>query len=162
MRPSRGLVLDASVLIDLCDADRQILPLLREVYGQLFVSHAVLAEVRSLAAPECTALGLTLVEASEAQLAEAASGATSLSFADRLCLIHARDRGLTCATSDRALLNRCAREGIATVRSLRLLLDLVAAHRITPAYASDLARAISERNRFLRPWLEEFEAELRR
>lgn len=140
------LLVDASVLIDYLDTDDAILALAAHHLGQVIVPAEILAEVDQLDAHRCAQLGLTIVEATVAQLAEAASGAGPLSFPDRVCLILARDGGWVCVTNDRALRRECAAVGVAVRWSLELMVDLVRGGHLEAAAAITTAEAIGRIN----------------
>lgn len=120
-----GLVGDASVLIDLVDANEPVLALIVRHVAPVIIPTPVLAEVETLDEVRCAALGLEVVEPTLDQLREAAIPHPALSFADRVCLIVARDGGYTCWTNDGPLGDACASSGVARMRGLRPLLHLV-------------------------------------
>ena len=107
-----GLVFDASALIDIVDVDPTLLTLVAREIAPVLIPLPVLREVSTLTEEECTALGLTVVEPTIEQLAEAATARGSLSEEDHLCLIVARDMGAICVTSDGALFNACVAERV--------------------------------------------------
>lgn len=124
-RPPTGLVGDACALIDILEANESVLTLIAQHVAPVIVPTPVLAEIQQLDELRCTALGLTVVEPTLEQLDEAADQHPALSFADRICLIVARDSGYACLTNDGSLGEECRARGVAQMRGLRPLLELV-------------------------------------
>jgi hypothetical protein len=116
---------DASVLIDVADANEAVLGLIVQHLARVIIPTPVLAEVGSLDELRCAALGLEVVEPSLDQLREAAIPDPGLSFADKICMIVARDVGGTAWTNDGPLGDECETHGVSRMRGLRPLLELV-------------------------------------
>lgn len=144
-----GLVFDASALIDLADADRTLLAMIADALGPVIIPSPILGEVSTLTEEDCESLGLTVLEPSLKQLAEAATARGRLSEEDHLCLIVARDLGATCVTSDGALHDACVSLGIAVWRGLRPLIALVELGRLEPRTAIVTVRAIRASNAYI-------------
>lgn len=121
------LVGDASVLIDIADANEAVLGLVAQHLAQVIIPTPVLAEVDGLDELRCAALGLDVVEPTLDQLREAALPHPALSFADKICMIVARDSGGIAWTNDGPLGNECDAHGVSRMRGLRPLIDLVEA-----------------------------------
>jgi hypothetical protein len=98
--PRSTLVGDASVLIDIADANEAVLGLIAQHLARVIIPTPVLAEVDGLDDLRCGALGLEVVEPTLDQLREAAIAHPALSFADKICMIVARDAGGTAWTND--------------------------------------------------------------
>jgi rRNA-processing protein FCF1 len=123
--PRATLVGDVSVLIDIADANEAVLALIARHVARVVIPTPVLDEVDSLDELKCAALGLEVVEPSLDQLREAAVPHAALSFADKVCVIVARDAGATCWTNDGPLADECAANGVPRLRGLRPVLTLV-------------------------------------
>lgn len=87
------LLMDANVLIDYAKTDRQVLALIAQVLGPVFVATPVFDEVRQLTEDDAWALGLTLVEPETELLIAAAEARGKLSFQGHVCLLLAREQG---------------------------------------------------------------------
>jgi hypothetical protein len=148
-RESVALVLDASVLIDFCDGDRELIGLIAARIGPVVVPTPVLGEVGALDEPDCQDLGLQLLEPTFGQMSEAANGRGALSFYDWLCLIVARDAGWTCVTNDGALLRTCREQGVSTMRGLRPVLMIVEAGEIDHRRAVAFVRVVRQANPYI-------------
>ena len=110
------LLVDANVLIDFVTTEPEVLSLVVTHLGSVHVPRDVLLEVEQLEESTCGALGLEVVDGTLDQLAEAATGGGRLSYADRVCLILARDHGWTRVTNDGRLRRECETTGIAVLR----------------------------------------------
>jgi hypothetical protein len=96
----------------------------------------------------CTELGLVVVDGTVEQLIEAGGSRGRLSFADRVCLVLARDHGWTCVTNDGRLRRTCESDGVAVMWGLLALLD---AGAMEPASAIAVATAIGQVNPRMNP-----------
>ena len=143
------LVVDANVLIDFAKADVSVLALVVRHVGPLHVARDVLDEVSQLDEDACARLGVTIVDGTLEQLAEAGAMRGGLSFEDRMCLILARDNGWVCVSNDGKLRRTCGEFGVEVWWGLQLLLDLVAAGALEADAAIDVAEAIGAVN----PWI---------
>jgi rRNA-processing protein FCF1 len=144
----RGLlIMDASVLIDLCTADPSVSTLISEHIGQVHVPLPLLREeIDQLTESDCTDLGIVAVEPSLAVAAEAAERRAGLSFHDRVCLLLAREKGWTCVTNDRALRRACADEGVPVLWGLEAIALLVDLGALPSPAAAELGHAIRAAN----------------
>lgn len=155
--PPLALVGDASVLIDIADANEAVLALIVQHVARVIVPTPVLAEVDTLDELKCAALGLDVVEPSMDQLREAAVQHAALSFADKVCLIVARDTGATCWTNDGPLGDECKSIGVPRIRGLRPILALVERGALPLAAALGTVELISGNNSYITPGIvEEF------
>ena len=136
------LLMDANVLIDYAKTDRQVLALVVQVLGPVFVATPVLDEVRQLTADDARALGLTQVEPETELLLAAAEVRGKLPFQDHVCLLLARERGWACVTNDKPLQAACVTEGVPWMWGLHLLLRLVRAGVMDTQQAVERAEAI--------------------
>ncbi len=166
--PRPALVGDASVLIDIADANEAVLALIAQHVARVVIPTPVLAEVDSLDELKCAALGIEVVEPTLEQLREAAAPHPALSFADQVCLIVARDFGATCWTNDGPLSEECEGRGVPRMRGLRPLLALVENGALPLAVAVGTVELIRANNSYITPQIvDEFrrlagEADLRR
>lgn len=140
------LIVDANVLIDYVLTDETILALAANHLGSIHVLREVVDEVDQIDEAECDQLGLIVVDPSVDQLLEAGREAGPLAFADRLCLILARENGWTCVTNDRPLHRACADAGVATMWGLELLLELVAGGHLGQDDALRVAELIRDKS----------------
>ncbi len=144
-----GLVLDANVLIDYEEADREILRRASAHWGRLVVTEAVLREVRRLDQGACVELGievLTLTDEQAIRAARMAGQARAISDSDATCLLAALDLGLTCVTNDKPLRVQCEEHGAPVLWGLELALKLVRAGEIRGVRAEEAGRRIHQSN----------------
>lgn len=141
------MIMDACILIDFLHADRTVLQLVARYVGPVHVVSPVVEEVRDIdGQEELIELGISVIEPEIEDAYAAAGGAGALSFQDRLCLLTAKRRGMTCVTNDTSLRRQCSNEGIPLLWGLELLLELHAAGGIPRHIAEDIAKAIHEAN----------------
>ena len=147
--PRLALIADASVLIDIADANEAVLALIAQHVARVVIPTPVLAEVDSLDELKCAALGLEVVEPTLDQLRQAAARHPALSFADKVCLIVARDAGATCWTNDGPLAEECTAIGVARMRGLRPLIALVEAGALALDVAIGTVELVSANNPYI-------------
>jgi predicted nucleic acid-binding protein len=140
------LIVDANVLIDYCKSDLSILALCSNHLGPIYVPSVVLDEVEQLDLQTCENLGLIHVEEPLAVLLTASEQSGGLSFQDHICLALAKENGWVCVTNEKLLRNTCQREGVKTLRGLRLMIELVTGGFLTAAQADEIAAAIQQSN----------------
>ncbi|EIC23602.1 hypothetical protein [Thiorhodovibrio frisius] len=140
------LIIDANVLIDYAQTNRQILALAARHLGRLQVARVILDEVDQLTEADCHALGLSIVDEPVDLLASAAERGGALSFEDHVCLLLAKQNSWTCVTNDKRLRAECEKEGVSTFWGLRLLIELVRARHLDAEAAAATAQAIHESN----------------
>lgn len=143
------LLVDANVLIDYATADLSVLALVVEHLGPVYVARDVLDEVDQLDEDACERLGVKVVDGTVEQILEAGAARGGLSFADRMCLILARDGGWTCVSNDGPLRRACIAEGAKVMWGLQMMLELVAAGGLEAEAAIVVAEAIGEGNRWI-------------
>lgn len=148
MRVHKGfLLMDASVLIDLCVADPTLVKLVSDHIGRVHVPTPVLLEeVEQVRREDWSALGIVPVEPSLETAALAAKRRPGLSFHDLLCLFLARDNGWTCVTNDARLRRECAAERVPVLWGLELIALLVEGEVLDVAAAAALGSAIRRAN----------------
>ncbi len=149
--PRSTLVGDASVLIDIADANEAVLGLIAQHLARVIIPTPVLAEVDGLDELKCAALGLEVVEPTLDQLREAAIPHPALSFADKVCVIVARDAGGIAWSNDGPLGDECDALGVARMRGLRPLITLVEAGALAIEVAVGTVDLISANNPFITP-----------
>jgi len=149
--PQLTLVGDASVLIDIADANEAVLGLIAQHLARVIIPTPVLAEVDSLDELKCAALGLDVVEPTLDQLREAAIPHPALSFVDKVCLIVARDGGGTAWTNDGPLGDECDAHSVPRMRGLRPLIALVEAGALAIDVAVGTVDLISANNPYITP-----------
>lgn len=145
----RGLVFDASVLIDYAMTD--VAPLrLSDALGPGVVPASILEEVDQLDRAQCKALGLAVVYPNmEILVAAAEWDDPRLSYNDRIVALLAEHHSWTCFTNDGLLFRVCEERGISVRRGLRLMLDLISIQRLQPTAAIRIAEAIAATNPFI-------------
>lgn len=157
------LLADADVLIDFVSTKPQTLRLVSRHVGRLLVLTQVLETVTQLTKKACASYGIEIVDVETDLLLRA--GVTrhrALSFEDHLGLLACQVNEWTMVTNDHALIRACRASEVPVRRGLRLVLDLVAAGRLTKEAAKKLAVAIQRTNphHINSRVLERFEAEL--
>jgi hypothetical protein len=102
------LLMDANVLIDFCDSDRTVIPLISKHIGRVHVPMPILLEeVEQFKDFDWTELGIVGIEPSLALVTQAAQRRAGLSFHDHLCLLLAGEHRWTCVTNDGRLRREC-------------------------------------------------------
>lgn len=144
---TRFMIMDACVLIDFLHADRTVLQLVARHVGPVYVVSPVVEEVRDIDGEEdLHELGISVIEPVIEDAFAAANAIGAVSFQDRLCLLTAKRRGMTCVTNDTSLRRQCCSEGVPLLWGLELLLELHAAGGIPRRVAEEIAQAIHEAN----------------
>lgn len=108
----KNLIVDANILIDYLNCDENLLLLIKEYIGQIYLASPLLGEIDSLDADRCQRLGINIAEPTMEQLSWAADQEFSISFQDKICLRMAKDHDWILVTNDKALRKRCASEDI--------------------------------------------------
>lgn len=139
---SSWFIADANVLIDYAQTSPDILGAFARFVGPVYVEAAIVEEVKQLDQQTCDALGLTVVQANLAQLAQASVRGGALSFEDKLCLILARDNGWTCLSNDGPLRRACMLQGVTVAWGLEIMVTLVSRHQLHPDRAIEVAESI--------------------
>lgn len=143
------LILDACVLIDYANTDRELLRLFSEHLGPVHVAAPVLAEVDQLDEAQARALGIHVIFPELDLALQAAKQRERLSFQDWLCLLLAQHHSWTCVSNDARLRKACELAGVPILWGLELLERLVAAEAISKEDAITAAHAIHESNSFI-------------
>lgn len=162
-KPTRFLILDACVLIDLSHIERDLLAEVCRTVGSVHVAKPVFDEVKQIDEAAAAAAGLAIVEPGLEDLLEAArTPRGSLSFQDRLCILLAARQRWTCVSNDKPLRVACAARSIPVLWGLEML--GLAAPKVTAARLETAAWAIHAQNpRFVpKKLVEAFLAKLRR
>lgn len=135
-------VLDANILIDYKDSDLNILSLFSQKLGTLYVPVQVAAEVKNLSLQDLANHQLIIYEPDLMELSTAYAYKGALSPEDYLCFLVAQKYKWCCVTNEKRLRNECERNNIATVRGLRLLIELCQKGHITKSDAEVIAHKI--------------------
>lgn len=146
-----GLLADANVLIDYAAAGLSMLGVLCRHLAPIHVPSPVLDEVRQLSPSDLEQVGCAITEPTLAQASEAAAGAGTISFPDRLCLIVARDRGWHVLTNDRPLRNACHAFSVGCIWGLEAMAMVVEAGHLPAKRATTAAEKIAAGNPFITP-----------
>ena len=140
------LILDANILIDFLECDRTILTLICSNVGQIYLATPVFDEISQLSQSDCIELGVILVEPELKHLFLASQPNGPLSFQDHICLILAKEYGLTCVTNDRPLRQKCRVEGVAIIWGIELICILVESGGLPVENAKDIILNMQENN----------------
>jgi hypothetical protein len=162
-RPTRFLILDACVLIDLSHIDRDVLAEVCGAVGLVHVAKPVFDEVKQIDEAAAAGVGLAIIEPELEDLLEAArTPRGSLSFQDRLCLLVAARQGWTCVSNDKPLRAACSARSVPVLWGLEML--ALAAPKVTFSRLEKAAWAIHAKNPRYVPkrLVEVFLAKLRR
>jgi rRNA-processing protein FCF1 len=125
MERKRILILDANTLIDYLECDRTIIKLICRYVGQIYLATPVLNEINEIDEDGCIEIGIKLLGPELEQVMSAAARKGPLSFQDNLCLILAKEHGLTCVTNDKALRRACELQGVPLIWGIELICILV-------------------------------------
>ncbi|MGD0676215.1 MAG: hypothetical protein ABSC94_12395 [Polyangiaceae bacterium] len=161
--PTRFLILDACVLIDLSHIDRDVLAEVCRTVGSVHVARSVFDEVKQIDEAATAAVGLALAEPELEDLLKAARlPRESLSLQDRLCLLIAARQRWTCVSNDKPLRAACASRSVPVLWGLEML--ALAAPEVAIARLEKAAWAIHAKNpRYVpKKLVEVFVAKLRR
>jgi predicted nucleic acid-binding protein len=157
------LIVDACALIDFFDADISMLAAYAARINSVYVAPDVIDEVFQVEADDVAKHNLAVLEPTLEQYVEAAEPRASLSVADRMCFILARDHSLRIVTNDKTLRNHCERNGVRVVWTLELLIECVHSDLCSAELALAAARTMSESNRAITAsLLERMQTALRR
>ncbi len=146
MRKEKIIICDANILIDYCNADKQVLEKV-SIYSKFIVPDIILAEVNQLSEMEASEFGITVIPVPIEVLAKAGETLQGCSLQDTVCFILAHKNNWICATNDSKLRKECLNNGIEVVRGLKLIAELVETGLISKRRAKTIANKISETNR---------------
>ena len=143
----KKLLIDANVIIDYQNANMTPLILLNRYVGKVHVLTEIVKEVRGLATADCERYGFVIVEATPDQkiTAEIEKG-MGLSFQDHLCRLVAASSSFVCVTNDKELLKECEKDGVATMRGLKLMKIIVSKGGMSGRDAVAIAEQIQKTN----------------
>lgn len=145
-KKNRFLILDANTLIDYLKCDRTIIKLICLYVGQIYLATPVLSEINEIDEDGCIELGIKLLEPELEQVMSAAAGKGPLSFQDHLCLILAKEHGLTCVTNDKPLRRECKLSGVPLIWGIELICILVESGGLPVEHAGDVILIIQRNN----------------
>lgn len=140
------LLLDSNVLSDYMRVAEHILKQVSCSVGKIYVPSTVVEECCDIEFSDCERLGLSVIEPTLVQVAEASIRGGPLSFQDKICLLICREENFTCVTNDKSLRNACLRDGLTTLWGLQLLLKLAKIGEISTSEAKQIAQKIHESN----------------
>jgi len=139
--------MDACVVIDFINADRNILKVLSDFIGSLYVVSPIIEEINGIdGEKELVELGFSVIEPETEDAYKAGENSGPLSFQDWICLLTAKRRGFTCVTNDKKLREICNKEGVKTLWGLELIVKLYKAGGMTAECTLCVARKIHESN----------------
>lgn len=96
--------------------------LLNRYVGKVHVLPEIVREVKGLAIEDCERYGFVIVEAMpEQKITAEIEKSMRLSFQDHLCRIVAASSNFVCVTNDKELLKECEKDGVVTLRGLKLM-----------------------------------------
>lgn len=154
-RRSVGIILDATALIDFCWLEEW--EWLQQHYSPLYIAQEVLDSDRLEVSTRETArryLEAIALDSAEMFLSfmEFQIKAPLLSEADRSTLALARHRFLLCISDDRRMIEVCEKYGIAYIRMLRLLSQMVQTRHRTVEEVIEMADIlVNERGKWIAP-----------
>lgn len=141
------MILDASVLIDLLDADRTVFRHIADHIGPVYVASVVVNELRSTESEDVLVeLGLLILETEIEDAYTAVTWTGPTSFQDNICLLTAKRYGGICVTNDKSLRKLCVRENVPILWGLELLGELYNAGGISKKKVIEIAEYIHQLN----------------
>ncbi|HHU87295.1 MAG TPA: PIN domain-containing protein [Peptococcaceae bacterium] len=146
MERKRILILDANTLIDYLECDRTIIKLICRYVGQIYLATPVLNEINEIDEDGCIEIGIKLLGPELEQVMSAAARKGPLSFQDNLCLILAKEHGLTCVTNDKALRRACELQGVPLIWGIELICILVESGGLPVKHAQNIILTIQRNN----------------
>jgi hypothetical protein len=149
-----GIISDADVLIDYAKSAPHVLMLLSTHVKKLFVALPVAKEVDQFSLPDIEKLGIGIVTPTLTQLIEAdqiRKAKPTISGQDAISFVLARDNHWACMTNDKALRTYCCDHKITCLWGIGMMRHLVAAKRLTPQKALQIAEDIQSRNKRITP-----------
>jgi hypothetical protein len=114
--------------------------------GQIFIATPILNEIDELDENICIDLGMKLVEPDLDHVMKATERNGPLSFYDNLCLILAKEYGLTCVTNDKPLRQKCSEAGVHLIWGIELICILVESGGLPSSHAKNLILEIQKNN----------------
>mgnify|MGYP001180472457 CR=1 FL=1 len=140
-------IMDACVVIDFVNAEKDILKLFAEFMGPLYIVSPVIEEINGIdGEKELVELGFSVIEPEIEDAYKAGESLGPLSFQDWICLLTAKRHGFICVTNDKKLREVCNQEGVRTLWGLGFIVELYKAGGITYEHAICIARKIHESN----------------
>jgi predicted nucleic acid-binding protein len=146
MERKRILILDANTLIDYLECDRTIIKLICRYVGQIYLATPVLNEINEIDEDGCIEIGIKLLGPELEQVMSAAARKGPLSFQDNLCLILAKEHGLTCVTNDKALRRACELQGVPLIWGIEMICILVESGGLPVKHAQNIILTIQRNN----------------
>lgn len=143
----KKLLIDANVIIDYQNTDMTPLILLNRYLGKVHVLPETIQEVKGLTIADCERYNFGIIEATPEQkvIAEVKKIAR-LSFQDHLCCLVAASSNSVCVTNDKELLKKCEKDGVHTLRGLKIMEAIVNKGGISEHEAITIAEQIQRIN----------------
>lgn len=126
----KDIVLDANILIDFVNIDKELLQFLSKEYN-IVVPDLIVNEVNGLDKKEAEKSGFMVMEPSLGLIEKSRKKLAGCSFEDSVCFHMARENKWICATNDKRLGRECHKAHVEVIRSLRMLIELVEGNIIT-------------------------------
>lgn len=145
-----GIISDADVLIDYAKSAPHVLGLINTHVKKLYVALSVAKEVDQLSLADIEKLGIGIITPTLAQLIEAdqiRKARPSISGRDAISFVLARDNSWACMTNDKALRAYCHDNKITCLWGIGMMRHLVAAKKLTPQKALQIAEDIQSKNK---------------
>jgi hypothetical protein len=114
--------------------------------GQIYLATPVLNEINEIDEDGCIEIGIKLLGPELEQVMSAAARKGPLSFQDNLCLILAKEHGLTCVTNDKALRRACELQGVPLIWGIELICILVESGGLPVKHAQNIILTIQRNN----------------
>ena len=164
-QPRRKLLLaDANILIDLVQAGgvRLIGDLVRFGIAEVHVPRTIYDEVsREISESKVVSLGITILPVTEDLSRKVlAYPDRRLSRPDRALLLMAKEMGYGVWSNDRILRANCVKQGVEVFWEFQVLLELVTRGHLTKEALVALARAVGEKNIFMKEVADDLANEL--
>jgi rRNA-processing protein FCF1 len=144
--PKRAYIIDANALIDYCDADLQILSLLSQKIGTVYIARSTFDKVEQLSITQAKKNHLLIKVPDVETIAAAAADRGSLAPDDKETLLLAKRNGWICITNDKPLRKECEDDGVACLWGLEPMKILVEQGEVLPSNAISVAKIIQSAN----------------
>ncbi len=138
-------LLDASVLIDLLEANDEILKLAAAKTDGLFILEDTISRVKNLDLERTLRLGLRIIKADLSQY-DRINPESPLAEDDQLNIINAAELDLICVANDNPMHRKCDELGVPHIWGFELLLELAGRGVISRERAGNAGKLISQFN----------------
>lgn len=141
-----AFIIDANALIDYCDSDLQMLSLLSQKTGTVYIARSTFDKVEQLSITAAKKKHLIIKTPDVETIIAASAERGSLAYDDRETLMLAKDYEWICITNDKPLRRECEKEGVAVLWGLEPMKMLVRHGDILASKAISVAKAIQSAN----------------